>query len=93
MLMTHGVICIVFWPMAFTGANVLKAAGDVRFTMIISIATMWLFRVGGSYFFVNLFPAIGVIGVWCAMYCDWIARAVIYYLRFRGNIWMEKQVK
>lgn len=93
MLMTHGVICIVFWPMAFTGANVLKAAGDVRFTMIISIATMWLFRVGGSYLFVNLFPAIGVIGVWCAMYCDWIARAVIYYLRFRGNIWMEKQVK
>lgn len=93
MLLTHGVICMVFWPMGFTTANALKAAGDVRFTMMMSIASMWCFRVGGSYLFVRLFPALGVLNVWAAMYCDWIARACICLWRFRGSRWLDKKVR
>ena len=93
MLLTHGVICMVFWPMGFTTANALKAAGDVRFTMAMSIASMWCFRVGGSYLFVRMFPALGVLNVWLAMYCDWIARACICLWRFRGSRWLDKKVR
>lgn len=93
MLLTHGVICAIFWPMGFTTANALKAAGDVRFTMMMSIASMWCFRVGGSYLFVRLFPSLGVLNVWLAMYCDWIARACICLWRFRGSVWLEKKVR
>ena len=93
MLLTHGVICMVFWPMGFTTANALKAAGDVRFTMMMSIASMWCFRVGGSYLFVRLFPELGVMNVWLAMYCDWIARACVCLWRFRGSRWLDKKVR
>lgn len=93
MLLTHGVICTVFWPMGFTTANALKAAGDVKFTMMMSIASMWCFRVGGSYLFVKWFPMLGVLNVWMAMYCDWIARACICFWRFRGNTWLDKKVR
>lgn len=93
MLLTHGVICMVFWPMGFTTANALKAAGDVRFTMMMSITSMWCFRVLGSYLFVRLFPSLGVLNVWLAMYCDWIARACICLWRFRGSRWLDKKVR
>lgn len=93
MLLTHGVICTVFWPMGFTTANALKSAGDVKFTMMMSFACMWVFRVGGSYLFVKLFPQFGVMNVWFAMYCDWIARAIICYIRYRGDGWLDKKVR
>lgn len=93
MLMTHGVICALFWPMGFTTANALKSAGDVKFTMIMSFACMWVFRVGGSYLFVRLFPRFGVMNVWFAMYCDWAARAVICFVRFKGDKWLDKKVQ
>ena len=93
MLVSHGVICGIFWPMGFTTANALKSAGDVKFTMTISTTSMWLCRVGGSYLLVRLFPALGVYNVWIAMYCDWILRAGVYFLRFRGEKWLDKKVK
>lgn len=93
MLLTHGVACTVFWPMGFTTANALKAAGDVKFTMMMSIASMWCFRVGGSYFFVQLFPDLGVLNVWAAMYCDWIARALICFWRYRKDTWLDKKIQ
>lgn len=93
MLMTHGIICTVFWPMGFTTANALKSAGDVKFTMMMSFACMWIFRVGGSYLFVKLFPQFGVMNVWFAMYCDWIARAIICFTRYRGDTWLNKKVQ
>lgn len=79
--------------MGFTTANALKSAGDVKFTMIMSFACMWVFRVGGSYLFVRLFPRFGVMNVWFAMYCDWAARAVICFVRFKGDKWLDKKVQ
>lgn len=92
MLISHGVICAIFWPMGFTTANALKSAGDVRFTMVMSFASMWIFRVGGSCFFIRLFPELGVLNVWIAMYVDWMVRAAVCFMRFRGEGWMEKKV-
>ena len=93
MLLTHGVVCTLIWPMGFTTTNALKAAGDVRFTMVMSFAVMWIFRVEGSYFLVWLFPELGVKCVWIAMYCDWLFRAIACFLRFRGEAWLCKGVK
>lgn len=92
-LVTHGVICTLFWPMGFTMANALKAAGDVRFTMIITTSSMWFFRVGGSYLLTWLFPSWGVLNIWYAMYLDWIARAVVYFLRYRSGAWIKTERK
>ena len=36
---------ILIWPMSFTFPQILKSAGDVTFTMIVAISSMWIFRV------------------------------------------------
>jgi putative MATE family efflux protein len=77
---------LLFWPTAFPLGHALRATGDVRFTMIISVSTMWIFRVGFSYLLAVQLH-MGVIGVWYAMYIDWVARTIAFTLRWRGGRW------
>ncbi len=46
---------IFFWATSFTLPNALRAGGDAKFTMSVSIVSMWLFRVILSYIFVLQF--------------------------------------
>ena len=85
----HSIIVCTIWPIAFTLPNSFRAASDVRFTMIVSITSMWLFRVGLSYVFVLLFD-LSVIGVWYAMGCDWLFRAIIFGTRYLKGTWLTK---
>jgi putative MATE family efflux protein len=80
--------CII-WPCAFTLPNALRAASDVKYTMVASMITMWACRIGLSYFFA-LFCKMGVFGVWVAMTTDWYVRALFYIIRFLGGRWKSK---
>ncbi len=75
-------------PFAFMILNVFRAASDVRFPMVISVLTMFIFRVGLSYLFVLAFDT-GVIGVYYAMVIDWVVRAIIYAIRFFTDKWIK----
>ncbi|MDL2235526.1 MATE family efflux transporter [Christensenellaceae bacterium OttesenSCG-928-L17] len=88
---TSSFFIFTIWPMAFPFGNVIRAAGDTRFTMIVSIISMLLVRVGGSYLLHSLF-GLGLMGVWYAMYADWLVRSVFFILRFRSGKWKTKQV-
>ncbi len=79
------------WVPSFTLPNALRAAGDVRFTMLTSMISMWVFRIGFSYIFVGALR-FGVLGVWCAMFVDWSVRMVVFILRFRSGKWKRKRV-
>ena len=87
------VFTIVFWPMAFTLPNALRAAGDAKFTMVVSMLSMWICRIGMSYL---LGPVqglgMGLLGVWVAMFCDWVVRAALFLIRFLRGKWKEHQV-
>ena len=85
------VFTFVFWPMAFALPNALRASGDAKFTMIVSMLTMWIFRVGLSYVFV-LALDMGLLGVWVAMFIDWIARGAVFLTRFLSGRWKTKKV-
>ena len=50
--------------------NILRAAGDARFTMTVSIVSMWAFRVGFCYLCVLAFHG-GLLAIWMGMYLDW----------------------
>ena len=78
---------MLFWPMAFTLPNSLRAAGDAVFTMVVSLTTMFVCRVALSYVFACSWGlGLGMLGVWLAMFCDWIVRAVCFLWRYwRGN--------
>ena len=82
---------MVFWPSSFVVPNGLRAANDVKYTMTVSILSMWIFRVGFSYLLVWGFH-VGVIGVWIAMYIDWIVRITCFFLRLHGDKWKSKQL-
>ena len=81
----------LIWPLAFTLPQVLRAAGDVRFTMSVSIASMWIFRVGLSYIFA-LTLGMGLHGIWFAMYVDWLFRSICFVTRFLKGSWQTRKV-
>ena len=87
----HSLMGIIFWPASFTLPNALRAAGDAKFTMIISMLSMWLCRIGMSLL-LGVYFNMGVQGVWIAMTIDWIFRAALYIWRFARGGWKGKKV-
>ena len=79
-------------PISFALPNGLRAAGDVRFTMLVSTVSMWIFRVGFSFFLCGPAVGMGIMGVWVAMYIDWIARCAAFLWRYKSGRWQNRQV-
>ena len=84
--LVHGICAVIFWPFAFTLPNALRAANDVRFTMLVSLISMWTFRIAFSYVLAIYFD-MGVVGIWIAMCIDWVCRAICFILRFARGKW------
>lgn len=80
-----------FWTTSFSLPHVLRSGGDTKFTMTVSICSMWIFRVVLSHFFVRKLH-MGLTGVWFGMFVDWIFRSICFILRFRSGKWMEHKV-
>ncbi len=85
----HCVCGMVLWPMAFVLPNALRAASDVRFTMLVSILSMAVWRLGFSYVLALQFGW-GAVGVWIAMVIDWVCRALCFVWRFARGKWKQK---
>ena len=85
------VVSIFLWPASFTLPNALRAGGDARFTMTVSMISMWLFRVIACYIFVKGM-GLGLLSVWVGMYIDWAFRVLLFCLRYRSGRWMEHRV-
>lgn len=85
----HGTGCIILWPMGFTFPNALRAAGDAKFTMVVSAFSMVAFRVVFGYVLAKGLGW-GVVGVWSAMNIDWIFRITMFILRYRSGKWESK---
>jgi len=84
---------MVLWEPAFSFPFFLRAAGDAKYTMWVSIISMWTVRVLFAYIF-GIVLGWGVIGVWLAhSVLDWIVRGIIFYLRYRSNKWETKAIK
>ena len=83
----NGCACLL-WPLSFTFPNMLRACNDVRYTMVVSIASMFIFRIGFSYL-IGAYLGYGAIGVWIAMVLDWICRITCFLLRYRSGKWRK----
>lgn len=84
----HGICAIIIWPEAFSLANTLRAANDVKFCMVWSVFSMWLFRIVFSYI-LGVYFHMGLYGVWIAMIIDWCVRAMFFIDRYRGTKWQQ----
>ncbi|MBQ2691900.1 MAG: MATE family efflux transporter [Clostridia bacterium] len=87
----HCLWTILFGTSSGPMPSVLRAAGDVKFTMFWAIAGLAIGRVGGSYLFAIIFD-MGIIGMWMAMPPHWLFNSISSYLRFRSGKWKEKRV-
>ncbi|MDF9824222.1 putative MATE family efflux protein [Breznakia sp. PF5-3] len=82
---------VLFWPMAFTFPNSLRASNDATYSMIISIISMFLFRVGLSYVLAYQFD-MQVDAVYYAMLVDWVFRGTCFFLRYKSGRWMYRKL-
>ena len=90
-ILFYGINACIVWPLSFTLPNTLRAANDVRFTMVVSVSSMWITRIGLGIFFAK-FMNLGMFGIWIAMFCDWYVRGFFFVTRYRGHKW-EKAKK
>ena len=91
LVLIHNVFNTVVFPFSGPLSNGLRATGDVRFTMIVSIASTVLGRLIFSIIF-GIYFNLGVIGIALAMCLDWTIRAVIFFYRYKSSRWQEFQV-
>jgi len=89
LIRVHSIGAIFLYPESFMLANTLRAAADVKYPMVVSILSMWIWRVGFSYI-LGIYFHMGVLGVWVAMLSDWLCRSICFGLRFRSGVWKTK---
>ncbi len=91
MVMWITIVKPIMWVLAFVPAYGLRAAGDVKFSMISSCAVMWLCRFCLSVLLIRGL-GFGPMGVWIGMFADWTVRAVLFTWRFHSRKWLEHKV-
>ena len=91
LVIIHNIFNALFYPFSGALSNGLRAAGDVRFTMYVSIFSTIGCRVVFSVL-LGIWMDLGVIGVAFAMCMDWMIRAAFFWVRFRRGKWKEFRV-
>ena len=91
MMMWITIVKPLVWIMAFIPGYGLRAAGDVKFSMITSCCTMWVCRFCLCVFLIRRL-GFGPMGVWIGMFADWTVRSIIFTWRFRSRKWLQHKV-
>ena len=89
LILLHNLMSVLIWPIAFSLPNCFRAASDVKFPLAVSVFSMWVFRVGCSYLFAYGLR-MGALGVWVAMYVDWVFRTALFLVHFLRGKWVAK---
>lgn len=88
-LVFHSICAVCVWPASFTLASSFRACGDAKACMIISIISMWVFRIGFSYILGGVLK-MGVFGIWVAMVIDWVFRTILFVIRYFRGTWKKQ---
>ena len=81
----------IVWVLSFIPAYGMRAAGDVKFSMILSMLTMWCMRVALCIYLSRVW-GFGPMAVWIGMFADWTLRGIIFTWRFLSGKWLQKKV-
>ena len=82
---------VLIWPVGFITPSALRAAGDAKFTSMVSLITMWGVRIVAGYI-LGVVLNYGVIGIWMAMCGEWVVRGAIFSHRLISEKWIEKDI-
>lgn len=79
------------WTIAFVPGYGMRAAGDVKFSMVLSCVSMWVCRFCLCVFLIRKME-FGPMGVWIGMFTDWTVRGIVFTWRFHSRKWLEHKV-
>ena len=91
LVLIHNLFNAVAYPFSGALSNGLRAAGDVKFTMYVSVISTLAVRLLLSWL-LGIGLQMGVIGIAIAMVCDWVIRAAIFFWRQRSGKWKTFRV-
>ena len=91
LVLIHNICNAIAFPLSGPLGNGLRAAGDIKFTMNISILSTIFCRLFFSILF-GIDLKLGVIGIALAMCLDWIIRGIIFTRRFYRGKWKSYQM-
>ncbi len=77
--------------LGFVIPGALRGAGDTRIAMYVTIAGVWVVRLGMTYALMNYFH-VGLTAAWFAMFADWVLRSALYWVRLKRGKWKEIKV-
>lgn len=92
LLIYHSICSMLVHPLSFAQSNALRAANDVKYTMVVAIASMWICRIVFAYILALNFH-LGVFGVWIAMTMDWGVRSFLFTRRVLTGKWVAHMGK
>ena len=69
----------------------MRAAGDVKYSMTLSMISMWVFRVSLCIFLIRVM-GFGPMAVWIGMFTDWTVRGIGFLHRFHSRKWLDHKV-
>ena len=88
LVIIHNIFNTIAFPFSGPLSNGLRATGDVKYTMIVSILSTVVVRGILSIIFGITFN-LGVIGIALAMCADWSMRAIVFHLRYQSDKWTQ----
>ncbi|MDY3997784.1 MAG: hypothetical protein SOY73_01515 [Blautia sp.] len=91
LVLIHNLFNAAAFPFSGALSNGLRAAGDVKFTMYVSVISTVAVRLLLSCI-LGIALQMGVIGIAIAMVCDWIIRAVLFFWRQKSGKWKNFRV-
>ena len=71
--------------------NSLRGAGDVIFSMAVSIISCWTMSILFSYI-LGIRLGLGLTGCWIAFMMDELFRGITFFFRWRSRRWMLRKV-
>lgn len=90
-----GVVALItifgFYSWAFLPVGAFRAAGEVTYSLALSVSTMFIFRVGLSYLLAKVFH-MGLMSIWIGMWADWACRSLINFIHHRRGKWANKKL-
>lgn len=88
LVVIHNLFNSLAFPFSGPLSNGLRGAGDVRFTMYVSVGSTILGRLVFSVV-LGIWLGLGVIGIAFAMCLDWVIRAIVFWWRFKRGTWKQ----
>lgn len=91
MIIAITIVKPIVWVFSFIPSYGIRAAGDVKYSMIVSCLTMWLCRVTLCIFLAKECN-MGPMAVWIGMFADWTVRGILFTTRFLSGKWLKHKI-